>query len=69
MAERMVDELLPCPFCGEQLTDKDIDRWNGTYQVMHECDDGWSVEVKTRLYSNKRSAIDAWNRRAKWPSA
>lgn len=62
MAESMVDELMPCPWCGKRLTKENIDEWNGMYQLIHECDD-LSIEVKTRLYYDKRSVIDTWNGR------
>ena len=57
----MSDELKPCPWCGEKPV---IDKWHETYQVMHECQGYWGVDIKTKLHWNKESAMHAWNRRA-----
>ena len=58
-------EILPCPFCGKLLTEENIEKWGGMYQVMHECDRAEGVVVNTRFYFDKRSAIGAWNRRVR----
>lgn len=55
-------ELRSCPWCGKKPV---IDERHDTFQVTHECEGPWGVEIKTKLCWTEESAVAAWNRRAR----
>ena len=50
--------LLPCPFCGEYPTIKELDENDERiYAVEHEC----NIDMTTGWNHDKQTVIDAWN--------
>lgn len=54
----MADNLKPCPFCGN----KEINVRKGKYAWNIECQNIECNAAVTKVY--KKTAIEAWNRRA-----
>lgn len=60
-----MNELKPCPFCGNRPRVKsDLNSEDKPfYQVRHDCMNLLS-QIKTFCYKTEPEAIAAWNRRA-----
>lgn len=61
----MMEELKPCPFCGNEPTIrifKGKDGWRDRYAVICRYDEG-GCGAESGLYHYESEAIEAWNRR------
>lgn len=59
-----MDKLKPCPFCGgEAVLIEDKDTQGALYQIRCNNHDCW-LDVRTSFYSEKTTAVEAWNTRA-----
>lgn len=60
-----MDELKPCPFCGEEgkiIVRKGKDGWRDRYSVLCDYEDG-GCGAESGWYHYEAEAIEAWNRR------
>lgn len=55
-----MNELKPCPFCGDVPM---LDKGHGYYRVMCNNRECW-ILPKTDIYTKEETAYDAWNERA-----
>lgn len=65
----MLNELKPCPFCGEKAYVGEMEKEVGMARWSVSCINSNCVAYKLRnpflpQYLSRQSAIDAWNRRA-----
>ena len=60
MEKRMSDELKPCPFCGGKAELIYIEHYRECFVKCLKC----KVE-QGHVYSSKKTAVTAWNRRNK----
>lgn len=59
----MSEELLPCPFCGKEPRERQLQAWeNAVFQI--KC---WGCMAESGEYEFLNNAIAAWNRRSPSP--
>lgn len=54
------EELLPCPFCGEDVRIRTSNDTFPAYGVDHLCEN-YKLSVKLRWYETPKGAVEAWN--------
>jgi Lar family restriction alleviation protein len=56
-----MNELKPCPFCGEDNPIMQVDKEEYSLTYCVQC---WHCDCRTDDYPNEEEAIERWNRRA-----
>ena len=58
------NEILPCPFCGNEQPKLVINIYNEAEKYYHiECECGAMMTKDGALFDNQKNCIKAWNRR------